>query len=214
VLRADRETIVVGKPMIRDAIVPLRMIFWGGLIYLIDISYSYTRNGMGFRFDFVNDVVGTLLITAGVFRLGVLEVDERYNRVMTFVAMVATLSVLDAVRAHFVMPIPPLVRLFLQLYGMVTLAAIIAFCVAMRWLSTTAQLARSAASWRTTTMLFVGCYAFPLGLGYLADIAATATGRPLKINLGPLALLLVPIFVVPIIHLFISTTRMQREAEM
>jgi hypothetical protein len=83
----------------------------------------------------------------------------------------------------------------------------------MRWFCEQARLARSVASWRLTTTLFVVIYLLPLGFFYLAAAWAIATGSSFHINLGAGGLLLLPIFAVPLIHLFVSTSRMRHEAE-
>jgi hypothetical protein len=90
---------------------------------------------------------------------------------------------------------------------------VIAFCVAMRWFCEAASLREASQSWRTTTALFVVIYAVPLGLLYVAGAVATASNHPLNFNLGPLGLLVLPVFAVPLIHLFVSTSRMKRAAE-
>lgn len=198
--------------MISEAITPLRMIFWGGLICFVDLSFSQTSNGSGFRFDIVNDTVGATMIAVGVFRLSSFSVHANYERAMSFVKIVSVLSVLDAIRDHFIIPLPMPMRFLLQLFSIATLAAIVTFCLAMRQLSHTAGLTLSEGSWRTTTNLFVFIYAIPLGLSYLLGMAAIASGQSLNFNIGPAGLILLPIFLVPIIHFFVSTSRMYREA--
>ena len=199
--------------VITQAITPLRMIFWGGLLCLFDLSFTQTSNGTGFKFDILNDAVGVVMITVGVFRLSSLPVHAKFETAMSFVKVVAVLSILDAICDHVITPLPAPVQLILQLFGIATLAAMITFCVAMRWLSNVARLPHSEASWRTTTNLFVFIYAIPLGLIHLLGMAAIASGTSFNLNVGPLGLLLLPIFAIPIIHLFVSTSRMQREAE-
>lgn len=198
---------------VQGVIMPLRMIFWGGLLCVLDVTFSQTTNGRGFKCDVLDDTVGGLLIAAGAFRLAAAPVHGRYARAMRFVKAVAVLYVLDTVQAHYVRPLAPAVRFALQVFGLVTLAAVIAFCVAMRWFCEAASLREASQSWRTTTALFVVIYAVPLGLLYVAGAAAVVTGHPLRINPGPLGLLALPVFAVPLVHLFVSTSRMKRAAE-
>lgn len=82
----------------------------------------------------------------------------------------------------------------------------------MRWFCEEARLDRAAQSWRTTTLLFVVIYLIPLGLCYLAGCVSILIGRSFHFELGPLGLLLLPVFAVPLIHLFMSTSRMARSA--
>jgi hypothetical protein len=189
------------------------MIFWGALLCIFDITFSQTTNGYGFKCDILDDTLGSLLIAVGVFRLAAIEVHGRYASVMKFVKMMTILHVLDTIQAHFVRPLEPAFSFVLQLLGLFALAATIAFCVAMRWFCELAQLQEASRSWRTTTSLFVVIYAVPLGLLHVAGAVATVSNHPLDINLGPLILLVLPIFAIPLIHLFVSTSRMKRAAE-
>jgi hypothetical protein len=198
---------------VRRAVKPLRLIFWGGLLCIFDITFGQTTNGRGFRCDILNDAVGAFLIAWGVFALAEIRVDERYKQAMTFVKIMSVLAVLNAVRAHFVFNMPTLLSFLLTVYGLVSLAAIVVFCIAMRWFCEVAWLPEAARSWQTTTVLFVLIYAVPLGLFNLASCFAILTGKSFHINLGPFALLLLPVFAIPIVHLFVSTSRMAKSAE-
>lgn len=199
--------------VIKQAITPLRVIFWGGLLCIFDLNFSSTTNGQGFKFDILNDAVGAVLIAVGVFRLSAASVSSRYATVMQFVKVVSVLAVLNAIFDHFIMPLQQAVYFVLNVYGVVALVAIVAFCVAMRWFCQEADLRNSARSWRVTTALFVVIYLIPLGLLYVVMALAIATRRSFSIDLGPTGLLLLPVFAVPLIHLFVSTSRMSREAE-
>jgi hypothetical protein len=200
------------KLSIKQAVAPLRMIFWGGLLCVFDITFSQTTNGQGFKFDILNDALGMGLITCGVFSLASAPVHRRYASVMTFVLIVSVLALLDAIRDHFILPLPPAIHLLQSLFGIACLAAIIAFCVAMRWCCEEAQLPRAAASWSVTTILFVAIYLLPLGLLYLAGVFAMLTSSSFNFNLGPAGLLVLPVFAIPLIHLFVSTSRMSRDS--
>jgi len=48
---------------------------------------------------------------------------------------------------------------------------------------------------------------------YLAGMFAMLTGNSFHFNLGLTGLLLPPVFIVPVVHLFVSTSRMKRECE-
>ena len=198
---------------IRQAITPLKLVFWGGLLCLFDFTFSTTSGGEGFKFDILNDAVGAVLIAVGVFKLSAISVHARYGRIMTFVKVISVLAVADAVRDHFVLDLSPAAALVLHLFSLAGLAAIVAFCVAMRWFSQEAALNRAVQSWRVTTWLFVIIYAIPLGILQVVHCGALLAGESFFINLGPAVLLLLPVFFAPIVHLFISTSRMKREAE-
>jgi hypothetical protein len=162
----------------------------------------------------LDDSVGALLILIGVFKLSAFRVHDRYASVMGFVRVVSVLAFLDTIRAHFVTPLPSVVQLAIHVLGILRLAAIIGFCFAMRWLCEEARLYYEAKSWAFSTALFFIIYVIPLGALYLMLAASSITGKPFSFNLGPAGLLLLPVFALPLIHLFISTSRMKRAAEL
>jgi hypothetical protein len=198
----------------QTTVTPLRLIFWGGLICVFDFTFSQTVNGEGWKFDIINDLVGMLMITWGVYQLGKISLHDRYRTAMLFVTVIAVLSCLDAFHGHFIYETPPLLSFLLSVLGALAVAATVVFCIAMRWLCSEAGLRRSKRSWRITTLLFVFIYLIPLGLFYCAAAIAIATKTSFNINLGPAGLLLMPVFCIPLIHLFISTSRMKNESQM
>ncbi len=191
---------------------PLRAIFWGALLCLFDITISETSGGEGWRFDFLNDFVGMLTIAWAVFRLSTVEVDRRYRIALGFVKIVAVCGCVVALHRHLIYDVPPLISVLDDFYGFLSMAATVIFCVAMQWLSRHGGLARSEQSWRFTTRLFIVIYLFPLGLFHLASLAAILTGESFHIDLGPAGLLVLPVFFIPLVHFFISTSRMRDEA--
>jgi hypothetical protein len=101
---------------IKEAITPLRMIFWGGLLCILDITLNFkTTEGWGFKCDILDDTVGMILITVGVFRLRAIPVHQRYATLMKFVQILSVLNLLDSIRAHFVVPLPAVLRVVLDL---------------------------------------------------------------------------------------------------
>ena len=198
---------------IRSAIVPLRLVFWGGLLCVLDIQFSQTTNGTGFRFDILNDFIGMLMITTAVFRLATFDAGDRYRFSMSVVRTAAVLATMKALQAHVIYEAGPFVSAVLTIVGFFNLVATVMFCRCMGWLAETLGLARSAASWRMTTILFFWIYLVPIGLLHLTSLAARIGGSEFHFDSGPAGLLLLPVFVVPLVHLFVSTSRMKREAE-
>ncbi len=198
---------------IQTTLTPLRLIFWGGLICVFDFTFSQTVNGEGLKFDLINDLVGMLMITWSVYQLGKVDLHDRYRTAMLFVIIIASFSCLDALHGHFIYSTPPAISFLLSVLGALAMAATVVFCIAMRWLCREAGLQRSEQSWKTTTLLFVIIYLLPLGLFYCAAAIAVATSTSFNINLGPAGLLLMPVFCIPLIHLFVSTSRMKVDVE-
>jgi hypothetical protein len=64
------------KLSIKHAVAPLRMIFWGGLLCVFDITFSQTTNGQGFKFDILNDALGL-----GRHRQHLVEFARKFRRV-------------------------------------------------------------------------------------------------------------------------------------
>ena len=190
---------------IRNAIGPLRLIFWGGIICVLDFKF----NG----FDIINDVVGAAMITWGVFKLSEFQLDNRYRRAMLFVKIISVLCIVQAIHSHFNYTVPGIILFLLYLLGIAKILTTVIFCVAMRWLCTAAGLRRSEESWRISTILFAVIYLIPLGLLHLVWIVCLITGKRFHYDLGPEMLLILIVIIVPLIHLFISTSRMKTEAE-
>jgi hypothetical protein len=198
----------------RRLITPLRCIFWGALLCLFDFSLTTTVNGSGFKFDLLNDFVGMILIVAGVFKLGASEVSPGYANAMTFVKVVSVLSMLKSLIDHAVFATPRAWDAFWTFYQLVELAAVLIFCFCMRTLCQARYLDAAARSWQTTAILFIVIYVLPLGAVHCWSLIAMATGGTFTFNLGPAALLFLLIFLIPLIHFFVSTSRMSQEAEL
>ncbi len=196
---------------IRLTTASLRSVFWGLLIYVLDLSITRTTDGQGWRFDLINDLVGMLMIAQGVWRLAEVNVSARYRLVMCFVKLMTVLLCLDAYHDHFIFEPPPLISFLMTASDVAALIVPVLFCRAMEWLSDEMGLRKSVASWKTTTHLFLLIYGIPLGLFYFATAGGT-TSISLVSSVGLVAILLIPIFALPLLHLFMSTTRMQAEA--
>ena len=186
--------------LLLPAIPPLRVIFWGILLCVLDLSFSQTTNGHGFRFDVLNDALGMGMIVWGVARLKRVPVSDRYERLLVCVQVIAVLAFVEALLDHWILPVSPPVKLAANLFGFAKLAAVIAFCVAMRWFCEAAWFPEVVRSWSLTMWLYVLLHAIPAGLLQLAALPLLAAGRRLSIDIGPAALLLVA----AAFHLFTS----------
>ncbi|MGB2808901.1 MAG: hypothetical protein WBC22_14250 [Sedimentisphaerales bacterium] len=189
---------------IKRTVTALRLIFWGGIICVFDFKF----NG----FDILNDVVGAIMIAWAVSRLSNLRVHRHYRVAMLFVKIISILSIAEAINAHFYYRVPALMSFVMHLYGIAKMLATVVFCVAMRWLCIAAGLSRSEKSWKITMILFGVIYLIPLGLLHFVWIVCLITGKSFNFNIGPAVLLILFVFFVPLIHLFISTSRMKKEA--
>ncbi len=204
--------------LITRAINPLRMIFWGSLLCVFDFSYSSTTtiNGQaatGFRFDFLNDFVGMLLITIGVHRLSEFVISSSFRTSMQFVFVCAILNCIETFMGHFVFPTPVAIDILSNLLSLASLCGTALFCWSMNSLSSAYFLHQSAKSWLTTQWLVIVVWVIPLGLLRLLVLGAYLSGTSFHFDLGVLIIPVLLVFVVPLIHLFVSTSRMRYEAE-
>lgn len=198
---------------VQAAVNPLRFIFWGGIIWIVDISFTSTTNGVGFRCDILDDTVGTLLIAYGLFNLSRAPIDLAYDRIMLFLKVVIVASVFSTGIDHFIFERPTVLSFALSLLNLAQLVGTVLFCLAMKWFCRSASLFTVARSWHTTMVLFIAIYLVPMGLFYLCSLLAMLTGSSFNVDLGVAGLLLIPLFVWPLIHLFVSTSRMLRAAD-
>ncbi|MHC4896423.1 MAG: hypothetical protein ACYTGW_04875 [Planctomycetota bacterium] len=187
----------------RALILYLQTIFWGGLLCVVDFKI----NG----FDILNDVLGWALIAYGVFGLAKQPCDDVYDTMMMFARIVVALATVSAV----VEQVDGNLWHFDTLIGAVILAGIYVFCRAMVRLCIRYSWFLAEASWRTTGVLFLVIYVIPLGFIYLGALAAIVTeSNPFAFSLPPVWVIpVIVVFFIPLIHLFVSTMRMKREAE-
>jgi hypothetical protein len=188
---------------------PLRLIFWGGLLLVLDFTVSTQQGNEGFHFDFLNDFAGALLVLIGVLRVIRQRLDRRWQGALVAVAGVAFVTCGWTLLNHAIFPRPRLLAALESLSALAELASILVFCAAMRSFCRSARETALAASWNRTFLLFLVLYAVPLG----AFHAAVLLGIEFNLNLGWEAILLLPLFVWPIVHFFMSTSRMIRALE-
>jgi hypothetical protein len=132
---------------------------------------------------------------------------------MAFVLVVAFLAILVAVHDHFVYDQPQWVSSVVQLAPVVGLTATVVFCMAMRRLSAATGLEQSAQSWKITTLLVAVISLIPLGLIHAAGAAATLNVETSTFELPNLLVAFVVAQIIPLVHFFLSTSKMAREAE-
>lgn len=198
---------------VKEAVKPLRILFWGGILCVFDINVSSIVNGEGFKLDFLNDFVGMLMITYGVFKLSKIFISNSYQKRMLFVKVISVFCCIDAFHGHLIYKSPEIFSYMGSILGLCSLIAMIVFCNSMLELSKSADLLESVSKWTTTRLLFILIYLLPLGLFYLAGLIAMLTGESFNINLGPAGLLLLPVFFIPLFFIFKSTSVMKREIE-
>src|SRR5688572_28430073 len=152
---------------LRRAVRPLRFIFWGALVVLIDFRVN--------RVDLLHDTAGMLLICLGVWTLASLRVDATYRGGMLFAAVVAFLSLLGTI-LEFATP-NAFTRGYAEAAGLLEVAALAVFCWMMVRLSRAAELPDVAAYWTRTLKWFLWVYAGLLGLIRAVAALSMMAGR-------------------------------------
>lgn len=188
---------------------PLRAIFWGGILCAIDLK---VKSGSS-SFDLLNDLLGKILITLGVFRLWTFPVTRSYGRGMGLVVLVSILSTLKTAAKEFGIQKPPDLEVLWTAWEFVELGAVLLFCVAMRLVCRRTGLTRPEQSWQTTTLLYLVFFALPIGAVHAISLASTLTGRNHSIDVGPWGLVFLLVILIPGFHFFVSTSRMKRAAQ-
>jgi hypothetical protein len=192
-------------------VTPLRLIFWGVLLCVFDFHFSWLSGGEGLRLDVLSDFVGMILILIGIFRI-VRLVPPGESGPLVFVGCIAVVSTAVALMEHMVFKRPAPLVWALHLLGLAELVAILMFCRSMRSLCFREGLTHPMKSWTVTFWLFFAIYLIPLGAFHLAVLVAMATGSSFQFDLGVAGLLLLPVFFWPLVHFFVSTSRMTRAA--
>jgi hypothetical protein len=205
------------------AVGPLRMIFWGALLLALHLDIERDFGGVRLSFGFLRETVGTVLIAIAAIWLARLSLPRACRIAIAFVAAVASTAVIAKVGGALGFHAPaeatlqPLLRL-----------AELTSAVALLWslwrIARAAGLQRSARSWRTTALLFAILFVFPLGvffvasLGFILGLATLSRWNRFEYQADApgwviwAALASFAIMMTPVVHFFISTSRMIREA--
>jgi len=211
---------IPARQILQTVIPALTLIFVGAVICAIDFTFKF--NGVGC--DVFNDVIGTILIAIGVFRLAPLRVHERFELAMLFVRVAAILAIFNAFLGNFSLS-GWAFSLGRSTMNLIALAGIIVFCFAMHWLSLAAGLREAARSWLWTTLLFGVFTIIPVGLAALSVFVALIFGTTFHFNSTTLIpgfiagsfccmmLVIWAVSLIPVVQFYLSVTRMRQEAE-
>jgi hypothetical protein len=131
---------------------------------------------------------------------------------MAFVKVVAVVSTFKELIDHWSFRTTDVWDMAWTAFSMVELAAMVVFCSTMHLLCRAYDLDEAARSWKTTTVWYVVVYTIPLGLVHASSLVAGMTGKSFHYNVGGWALLAIVLFAFPLIHFFVSTSRMARAA--
>ena len=184
----------------------LGKIFWGTLLCVLDLSISSESNGFGFKFDFLNDVVGAVLIASGISELRPVLKNPDYSAIIGFCYPPALLGIISAILEHFIVPWPAPLKLVAVGFSFWCSVAIFRFCLAMQLLCEAASLLDAAASWRFSRSFYLVLVLIPKTFFEFWNSLAIVTGQSWNVDIGPLAFAFLILFL-PIIHILLSIAR-------
>ena len=189
----------------------LGSIFWGALICVLDFSVSWQTNGLGLKFDFINDVIGAMMVTWGVNNLSQLIDEPEHRRNMGFCYAIAVLSVFDALIDHIVAPWPVPLRILSVIFNITCLFAAYRFCAAMRDFCWTGALPEAEQSWRRSQALWMLFVFIPGAILQTLNILTMAASGRDRTDVGLLALVPVIAAFAAFVHILISIWRTRGE---
>ena len=209
------ETRKLTREEVLGIVTPLRLIVIGLLLCIFDyvppaLDTKYVR------VDVFNDLVGTLLIAAMVFRLARLQVhtawNNHYGSTFRFVKFIAVLSVIEAASGVAAFQRPRLLVVCLHALGCAETVALGLLCVCIRWALLAAPLPKSRKLWFPVTAVMVVLLMVPLGYFHMFGMVKTMLGARIE-TIGPLAGAVYGLWMsAPLVLLLCATFRIASEA--
>lgn len=198
----------------------LNLIFWGIVFILIDISFSETRNGEGYRIDIINDLVGAFMVFRGFDRIAKSNLFYQRERLLRGIYYATGLQMLLSATTFFVIQKPEWLSLLEGFVNLYIVWGLIEFAYAMHILSNNIFLPKSRDRWKVSQRLLYRIYFIPMFvLEVLAVISHLVNVPELRlrydfgseiVNLA-LAITLFAMVFVPLIHSLWSIYMMRKE---
>jgi uncharacterized membrane protein len=197
--------------MLKQARGPLLAIIWGGLLYLLDLSYSQTTGGEGFRLDLLDDTLGVALILYALSKLSSLLDDDLYHKSMQFAQGVAVIELVRSLDAHWIYQRSGAISLLITVVATLVPLGLLLFSFAMRRLcEALEELTAISSSWTTTLWLVGLIYVIPTLLFLLNRVFDAFDWPVLQADLTLLGLIVLVLGFLPALHLLLSVWRTQR----
>lgn len=197
----------------------LNLVFWGVLIITIDFSYSKTTNGSGFKIDFVNDLIGAIMIYNAVSRIAKMKTSNpSYIGQMKVATVAAGIQLFFAFADFVIFQSSYMFDLIMSLLGLVVILGGIRFCKAMTTLSDENSLPKSQKRWEQSRKLLFWIYWIPSLIGNLLDICSSFTNAKrfywyadLGLTSGIGFVVLIIVFLAPLIFTLYTIYKMRKE---
>ena len=174
----------------------LLFIMLGMAIHVVDISFSRTVNGEGFRFDLINDLIGIGMIILAIGQLRRIRINEKYQQYMTFALVAAGVQMVWDLEGHMLYVRPYFLWVLSLICGFLVLGGILLLLESLLILSSGLSLNKSPFNLKLAKRLFIYLEIVPsvvvVGLLLLSgsDVIFFGPGNSLNWIVGILIILL------------------------
>jgi hypothetical protein len=201
----------------RQTIQALRLLFWCGILYILDFNLSCGGGDCTSGFDIFTDIIGLILISIGIFKLDTEEVLESYSEKMWFIKLASLLAIIIQIIPWSRIPALDGVDLIL---GVIIVIAIGTFSQVMHSLSRDQGFSRSEHLWKKTHLAVIAVYVIPTCLFSLLSLVIIILNRfslyeisyhSLHPAIAVILLVSIPVFFLPLVLLFLATNKLKSE---
>lgn len=186
------------------------MMFWGGLLLVVDVPVTMGSGSDGVPVDVVHDFAGMLLIAPAVLRVGLLNLPPGHGRVLSLVLAVSLVSTGLALADPWLRPETGAVAVVRHAYLLVEPWAAVLFCLTLGRLCNRAGLEAPATSWKRTAIHVAVLLALPLAGLHGMHLLSSVTGKRYGVGYGAAHPLVIAVFAFPVFHFLFSTVRLSR----
>lgn len=197
----------------------LNLIFWGILIVIFDLTISSTLNGIGFKFDFINDLVGSVMIFMGLYKISKIELlKTSFNSKMNYCLIASGFHIVYSISNFFIYPVSDYVDTLKNVINLFIDWGLVSFAGAMIILTRETALKTSLNRWIIAKKLFFWIYFLPFViLNLITEILfytkkyhfSWSSELGLKESVG--SILIIALLLVPIIYGLFTIHIMKKE---
>lgn len=178
------------------------LIFWGGLLLAIDITYT----SRDIRLDLFSDAIGAILVAVGARRLREIAVSDEYAKAMRFVFTLSVVTAVVATLMHMPMAAPPVIGAALQVFALIVVIGVAIFCRAMRRLCERALLVQAVHAWSIADRLVLAILVVPAAILALLGSLLALSGEPVHFD-SPIVLLIILVQLIPVVAVLTALRR-------
>ncbi|WP_405368814.1 hypothetical protein [Nonlabens sp. Asnod2-A12] len=192
------------------------LIIWGVLLVALDFSFSSTRNGVGIKFDILNDFIGSIMIYLSLLKISKIKVEEpSFNNKMNYILTISILYIFYSISNFLIFPMIAWVSFFKNVLLLVFLSGTILFLDVMTIISKEKSFNLSRDNFILTKKLFFWINLLPLSI-YIIFAVLNNLNRSYQYNLlneinFRAGIIIILILFIPNIHLIFSLIRLKKE---